>query len=105
VAERLAGPAVVLFAEFAGGGGRSGTGLHRRAEARELTVRQARAREGRGAIRATRSTARRQSSSGANAGARAFGANDHAGRRGAGRALGGRGSSPTAPIETALPGG
>jgi hypothetical protein len=43
-------------------------------------------------------------SSGANAGARAFGANDHAGRRGAGRALGGRGSSTTAPIESALPG-
>ena len=34
VAERLAGPAVVLFAEF-GGGGRSGTGSHRRARARE----------------------------------------------------------------------
>ena len=48
--------------------------------------------------------AARQSSSGANAGARAFGANDHAGRRGAGRALGGRGSSTTAPIESALPG-
>ena len=47
-------------------------------------------------------TARRQSSSGANAGARAFGANDHAGRRSAGRALGGRGSSTTAPIESAL---
>ena len=31
VAERLAGPAVVLFDEFAGGGGRSGTGSRRRA--------------------------------------------------------------------------
>ena len=40
VAERLAGPAVFLFAEFAGGFGRSGTGSHRRARARELTVRE-----------------------------------------------------------------
>ena len=39
---------------------------------------------------------------GANDGARAFAANAGGGRRGAGRALRGRGSSTTAPIETAL---
>jgi len=35
VAERLAGPAFVLFAEFAGGGGGAGTGSRRLERARD----------------------------------------------------------------------
>jgi hypothetical protein len=39
VAERVAGPAVVLFDEFAGGGGGAGTGSRRRAGARDIADR------------------------------------------------------------------